>query len=178
MAVRGHDDRTRMSTKIAHEVTGQMPERSTSAYLPKKGMKEVAVCDKCHLIYQNKRWYLDDKEASKLLTDSRTHRGTCPICRRMEDNVPAGAVTLSGDYFRQHEGEILDLIKNTEVKSRVKNPFGRIMEISQEGNVLNVSTTEDKLAQKLGREVYKAHKGELHYKWSHDQDMVRVAWQR
>ena len=178
MAVRGHDDRTRLSTKIAHEVTGQMPERSTSAYLPKKGMKEVAVCDKCHLIYQNKRWYLDDKEASKLLTDSRTHRGTCPICRRMEDNIPAGSVTLSGDYFRQHEGEILDLIKNTEVKSRVKNPFGRIMEISQEGNMLSVSTTEDKLAQKLGREVYKAHKGELHYKWSHDQEMVRVAWQR
>ena len=178
MAVRGHDDRTRLSTKIAHGVTGQMPERSTSAYLPKKGMKEVAVCDKCHMIYQNKRWYLDDKEASNLLTDSRVHRGTCPICRRMEDNVPAGSVTLSGDYFRQHEEEILDLIKNTEVKSRVKNPFGRIMEISQEGNVLNVSTTEDKLAQKLGREVYKAHKGELHYKWSHDQEMVRVAWQR
>jgi NMD protein affecting ribosome stability and mRNA decay len=178
MAVRGHENRARLSSKIAHEVTGQITERSTSAYLPKKGMKEVAVCDKCHLIYQNKRWYLDDKEANMLLTDSRIHRGTCPICRRMEDNVPAGSVTLSGDYFQQHEGEILDLIKNTEVKSRVKNPFGRIMEISQDGNMLSISTTEDKLAQKLGREVYKAHKGELHYKWSHDQEMVRVDWQR
>src|SRR5690242_18951867 len=108
MAVRGHDDRVRLSRKIAHEVTGQMTARSSSVYLPKKGMKEAAICDKCHLIYQNKRWYLDDQEASKLLTDSRIHRGTCPICRSMEDNVPSASLTLFGDYFRQHEGVILD----------------------------------------------------------------------
>jgi NMD protein affecting ribosome stability and mRNA decay len=178
MAVRGHVNRARLSSKIAHEVTGQMTERSPSAYLPRKGAKELAVCDKCHLIYQHKRWYLDEAEASRLLADSRTQRAVCPVCRRMEDSVPAGIVTLSGAYFRQHEGEILDLVKNTEVKTRMKNPLGRIMEIAQEGEVLTVSTTDDKLAQKLGREVYKAHKGDLNFKWSHDQEMVRVGWQR
>ena len=178
MATKGHDDRTRLSTKITREEKGQRTERSTNVYLPKKGMKEAAICSICHLIYQNKRWYMDKEEARKLLADSRVHRGTCPACRRMEDSLPAGIATFSGDYLLQHGAEILDIIKNAETKSRAKNPLGRVMEISQEGNILTVSTTEDKLAQKLGREVYKAHKGELRYQWSHDQDLVRVKWER
>jgi NMD protein affecting ribosome stability and mRNA decay len=178
MATKGHDDRTRLSTKFAREEKGQRTERSTNVYLPKKGMKETAVCGRCNLIYQNKRWYMDEAEARRLLAENHVNRGTCPACRRMEDSIPAGIATFSGAYFGQHEAEILDIIKNTETRSREKNPLGRVMEITQEGNVLTVSTTEDKLAQKLGREVYRAHKGELRYQWAHDQNMVRVKWER
>ena len=96
----------------------------------------------------------------------------------MEDGNPAGIVTLQGAYLVAHENEILDAIKHVEAKSRLKNPLGRIMEISQEKDTVTIATTEDKLAQKLGREIYKAHKGELHYRWSHDQELVRVNWTR
>ena len=178
MATRGQSDKTRLSAKTVQEEKGQRMKRSADVYLPKKGMKEAAVCGKCHLIYQNKRWYLDEAEACRLLADNEVNRGTCPACRRMEDSLPAGIATFSGDYFGQHEAEILDLIRNTETRSRAKNPLGRVMEISQQGNVLTVSTTEDKLAEKLGREVYRSHKGELHYQWAHDQNMVRVKWVR
>ncbi|KAF0219792.1 MAG: hypothetical protein FD174_1805 [Geobacteraceae bacterium] len=168
----------RLSHKEGVEEKGQRTVRSTDVYLPKAGLKEAAVCKKCHLVYQHKRWHLDEKEAQRLLADAKTNKGVCPACRRMEDDNPGGVVTFSGDYLREHEVEILDLIKNEEAESRGKNPLGRIMEISQEENVLTISTTEDKLAQKLGREVYKAHKGELHYRWSHDQNFVRVSWTR
>lgn len=178
MAAKRHDDRAPSAAKIAHEVTGSITGRSASSYIPKKGVKEVAICIRCHLIHHNKRWYLDETEAQSFLADPCVHQGICPACRRMEDNVPAGVVTLTGPYFQQHEREILDLIKHEEAKSRAKNPLGRIMEIAQEGDVLTVATTEDKLAQKLGRDVYKAHKGELHYQWSHDQELVRVSWTR
>lgn len=178
MAVKGLGDRKKLSTKITHQEKGQRTERSANVYLPRKGMKEVGICSSCHLIYQNKHWFLDETEARKLLDDSRIRRGTCPACRRVEDSLPAGIATFSGDYFRLHETEILDIIKNAETSSRAKNPLGRVMEISQEGNILSVSTTEEKLAKKLGKEVFKAHKGELHYQWSHDQDLVRVKWQR
>ncbi|HEX9078659.1 MAG TPA: BCAM0308 family protein [Desulfuromonadaceae bacterium] len=178
MATKGSGDRKRLSTKITHEEKGQRTERSTDVYLPKRGMKETAVCGRCHLVYQNKRWLMDEAEARRLLAENQANRGICPACRRMEDSLPAGIATFSGGYFGQHEREILDIIKNTESKSRVKNPLGRVMEIAQEGNVLTVSTTEDKLAQKLGREVYRAHKGELRFQWAQDQNMVRVNWQR
>jgi hypothetical protein len=178
MAINGNNDRKQLKTKIAFEEVGQRNERSTNVYLPKKGLKEEAICSRCRLVYRNKRWCMDESEAQRLLADSHVRRGTCPACRRMEDNLPAGIATFSGDYFLQHEVEILDLIKNEESRSRIKNPLGRVMEIAQDGNHLTVSTTEDKLAQKLGKEVYRAHKGELRYQWAHDQKMVRVNWVR
>jgi hypothetical protein len=178
MAKIGFGERKELKSKIAFEEPGQRNARSSDVYLPKKGMKEEAICSRCDLVYQNKGWRVDKAEARKLKEDSHVRRGTCPACRRMMDNIPAGIATFSGDYFHQHEVEILDIIKNEEARSRAKNPLGRVMEIAQEGNVLTVSTTEEKLAQKLGKEVYRAHKGELRYQWAYDQKMVRVSWAR
>jgi hypothetical protein len=178
MAIKGQNDRKQLKTKIAFEEPGQRNARSTDVYLPKKGLKEEAICSSCNLVYQNKGWRLDDAAARRLKEESQVRRGTCPACRRMEDNLPAGIATFSGDYFHKHEVEILDIIKNEEARSRLKNPLGRVMEIAQEGALLTVSTTEEKLAQKLGKEVYKAHKGDLRFQWAHDQKMVRVIWAR
>jgi len=166
----------RLSHKIAEE-KGQRTARSTSVYLPRGG-SEVAFCRKCGAVYRNKRWSSDEAELVKLRGEAGTGKVVCPACQRMEDHNPAGVITLSGDYLLQHEDEILNIIKHVEAKSRAKNPLGRIMEIEQERDVMTIGTTEDKLAQKLGREIYKAHKGELHYQWSHDQEFVRVSWSR
>lgn len=168
----------RVSHKTGVEEKGQRSVKSTDVYLPKSGLKESAVCRKCRLVYHNKRWVLNEAEARRLLLDKSAHTGICPSCRRMGDDNPGGLVTLSGGYLREHMDDILNLLKHAEAKSREKNPLGRIMEIREEKGVLTVSTTEDKLAQKLGREVYKAHKGELLYQWSHDQSLVRVNWKR
>ena len=169
----------RLSHKNGVEEKGQRAERNPVNYRQELGSKEPGLCTKCGTIYIGKRWLLDEAESKRLIEEeSLVTRLTCPACQRMADNNPAGIVTLSGSYLLTHEDEILNVIKNTETKSRLKNPLGRIMEINQENNVLTISTTEDKLAQKLGREIYKAHKGELHYQWSHDQHYVRVNWTR
>jgi NMD protein affecting ribosome stability and mRNA decay len=167
----------RVTHKIAVEEKGQRTTRSTSVYLPKAG-SEAAVCKKCGTFYLNKRWSVNPAEVKNFQGKATASKIVCPACQRMEDGNPAGIVTLAGDYLLAHESEILDTIKHIEAKSRLKNPLGRIMEISQEKATVTISTTEDKLAQKLGREIYKAHKGELHYQWSHDQDLVRVNWRR
>ena len=172
------NDQRRTSHKVAFEEKGQMTERSTDAYRQKLGSTETAICKKCGMIYQNKRWTFDEAESRRLSGESGVTKVLCQACQRMADDNPAGVVTLSGSYLLEHENDILNMIKRTEARSRTKNPLGRIMEINQEGNVLTISTTEDKLAQKLGREVYKAHKGELHYSWSLVLHFVRVNWTR
>jgi NMD protein affecting ribosome stability and mRNA decay len=178
MVTKAPVDRSRVSGKTVLEEKGMRTVRSTDVYLPKEGLKEVSYCRKCGSIYRQKRWYIDNAELANLKSDPESGKVICPSCQRMGDNNPAGVVTLSGEYLRQHEVEILDLLKHKEAIYRAKNPLGRIMEINQEGNVLTISTTEDKLAQKLGRDVFKAHKGDLHYKWSHDEKFVRVNWSR
>ncbi|GFO57200.1 hypothetical protein GMSM_42070 [Geomonas sp. Red276] len=137
------------------EEKGQRNVRSLEPYLPKRGLPEGATCRGCGIIYHNKRWQADSA--------ALTHSGEtlCPACQRMEDHNPAGVVTLSGPYLSSHKEEILNTMKQEEAKHRGKNPIGRIMEIRDEDGRITVTTTDDKLAQKLGREVYKSQKGEL-----------------
>ncbi|HEY6873778.1 MAG TPA: BCAM0308 family protein [Geobacteraceae bacterium] len=164
--------------KIGFEEKGKMAERSTDVYLPKGGSKEVALCSKCSAFYWNKRWSSDAAELSAAQAEAGTSTVVCPACQRMHDDNPAGVLTLSGDYLLQHENEILNMLKNVEADSRAKNPLARIMEINQEKGLLTIATTDAKLTQKLGKEVYKAHKGELHFKWSQADSFIRVNWTR
>ncbi len=165
MAARAH--------KSVVEELGQRTARNSDPYLPKGGYREAAFCRECGAVYRNKRW-----SAGETMASAGMHEVLCPACLRMHDHNPAGIVTLSGEYLRQKTDAIMNDIKHIEAKFRQKNPLGRIMEINSVEGSLVISTTEDKLAQKMGREIYKAHKGELHYQWVHDQDMVRVSWSR
>jgi NMD protein affecting ribosome stability and mRNA decay len=154
------------------EEKGLRNVRSLKPYLPKRGLPEGARCKGCGIVYHNKRWQMEatgEEPSCEVL---------CPACQRMEDGNPAGVVTLSGAYLAAHGEEILNSIKQQEAKHREKNPLGRIMEIRDENGQITVTTTEDKLAQKIGREIYKSQRGELHYKWSHDLKQVRVEWMR
>lgn len=163
---------SRVSKSKGVEEKGQRNIRSLEPYLPKRGLQEGTTCKGCGIIYHNKRWQM---ETAGLPHNAET---LCPACQRMEDHNPAGVVTLSGPYLASHKEEILNTISQEEAKHRQKNPLGRIMEISDDHGEITVTTTEDKLAQKLGREIYKSQRGELHYKWSHEQRMVRVEWNR
>lgn len=167
----------RLSRKSGVEEKGQRAVRSSDVYLPKEGM-ELSYCKKCGLVYRQKRWIMDPAETERVQADPSAGKIVCPACQRMRDEVPGGYLTLMGGYLQQHEVEILELIKNTESKSRKKNPLGRIMAIRQEDGVLTILTTEDKLAQKLGRDIFKAHSGQLNYQWSHTENYVRVDWKR
>lgn len=165
-------------SRLGVEEKGQMAARSTDVYVPDLGSKEVAVCSGCKALYWNKRWYLDEGASTGLSSDMVRIEILCPACHREKDNNPAGIVTYSGNYLQEHENEILNTIKNSEQKSRIKNPLARIMEIKKDGNSMIVNTTDDKLAQKLGRDIYKAHSGSLEYKWSREHNFIRVNWNR
>lgn len=170
--------RVRGLTKAGYEEKGQRTARSTDVYMPKAGMKEVAVCTGCQALYWNKRWYASEDESTKLSNDMIRNEVLCPACQRVQDNNPAGIVTLAGDYLVSHENDILNTIRNVEEKSRSKNPLARIMTIVHEGAELKVLTTNDKLAQRVGRDVFKAHSGNLEYKWNREDSFVRVNWSR
>jgi len=43
---------------------------------------------------------------------------------------------------------------------------------------LEITTTTEKLAQRIARMVHKAYAGEVDYKWSEDVKFVRAHWRR
>jgi NMD protein affecting ribosome stability and mRNA decay len=153
-------------------------QRTTDPYVFDEGLPEPALCTVCHAIYRNKRWYLKEKDYVEIQEHETATEVVCPACRKMSDLYPEGVVTLKGDYLWQHEEEILNILRNTENNAMAKNPLGRIMSIKPEGDALLVETTEEKLAEHIGRALHKAHQGELNIDWSDNHSLCRVTWER
>ena len=152
-------------------------DRETDPYKPRKGAHDVGVCPTCHAICRNKRWHLDPKEYASLAVAGALAR-PCPACRKIADGFPAGVVTLRGAYLRTHRDEILRLVRNEEGRSRGINPLERIMEIREGEDGMEILTTDEKLAQRIGREIRKACRGAVEYRWSEDTKLLRVRWVR
>lgn len=149
-------------------------------YLPPKGkgMKEPLQCRGCGLIYWNKRWY-QQNEAKKLYGDRNIQGETrCPACRKKADNVPMGLVTLEGSFLRDHKDEIFNLIRNEEKKVMYHNPLERIVSVSRTQDGIEITTTSERLARRLGKAVHRAYSGQLHYSFSNGVKLARVHWWR
>lgn len=155
------------------EEKGQRTPRSMDVYQEKGGVKGGAYCE-CGAVFRNKRWYHEE-------SGTKPEGGqelVCPACRRIADHNPAGIVSLSGTFFAAHEAEINNVINNTVQAAVTKNPLGRVMDISKEKDGITITTTDVKLAQKIGREVFKSHGGELKFMWNNAEYPVRVSWSR
>jgi len=78
-----------------------------------------------------------------------------------------------------HKQDLMKLIKNEEVRAHGFNPLERVMSVAENGKgSIVISTTNEKLAQRLGRAIKKAFHGEVTYRWSHDNKLARVDWVR
>lgn len=148
---------------------------TTDAYLMKGG-QGVSVCEGCQAVYRNKRWYTGPEV---MKAGTMTMKVVCPACLKIRDNFPGGIVTLAGSYVLPHKREIIKLVKNEEDRARGFNPLERVMSIKENGRgSIIISTTNEKLAQRLGRAIKKAFHGDVKYHWSHDNKLVRVDWER
>ncbi len=72
----------------------------------------------------------------------------------------------------------MSLVRNEEERAKGLNPLERIVRITEGDTELRVTTTNEKLAQRIGRALRKAYQGEVSYKWSTDTKYARVEWVR
>ena len=148
---------------------------TTDTYLP-MGTQGVAECESCQAVYRNKRWYVN---GDLVKAGTPTTKVVCPACLKIRDNFPGGIVTLAGGYVLPNKRAIMKLVKNEEDRARGFNPLERVMSIKENGRgSIVINTTNEKLAQRLGRAIKKAFHGRLVYNWSHDNKLVRVDWER
>lgn len=147
-------------------------------YIPKSGMA-TSVCKECRSVYMNKRWYADNSLYEYVIKAGGRLEMLCPACRKIKDDFPSGVLTLKGAATAPFRKELMNLIKNEEERARGINPLERVISIREDGvGDIVICTTNEKLAQRLGRAVKKAFHGEVEYTWSHDNKLVRVDWSR
>ncbi|MBI3596473.1 MAG: hypothetical protein HY203_04890 [Nitrospirae bacterium] len=145
-------------------------------YLPLMGPKEVAVCPTCGAVYHHKRWSMESLPA---LVKGRTVRSAiCPACQKGHDSFPGGIITLSGEFLVPNKEQILHLVRNEEARAKRINPLDRIISIKDNLKSVEIQTTSDRFAQRIGMEIQRAYKGDVTYNWSRDDKFIRVKWHR
>ncbi|MBM4274096.1 MAG: ATPase [Deltaproteobacteria bacterium] len=152
--------------------------RVSDPYQPEEG-QEASLCTSCNALYQSKRWFVDEKLARQLAGTDKVKEVTCPTCRKVKDKYAEGILTLSGEFFKERKEEIITLLKNEAARVGNRSVDDRIIQMIEEGkDKMVVETTTEKLAQHLGRAIYRAYKGELDFNWAEMNKFVRVYWSR
>lgn len=152
---------------------------TTDSYLPRGASRKASVCGVCRAVYMNKRWYSDGNVSAAAAKESDTMTVVCPACLKIRDHFPGGIVTLKGAYVLPHKQALVSLIRNEEDRAHGQNPLERVMSIKENGyGSIVIFTTNEKLAQRIGRAINKAFHGEIKYRWSHENKLARVDWVR
>lgn len=166
-------------TQKSYNLSYKKKSSTADSYLPRGASRRISVCEGCRAVNMNKRWYAEGDVDVNALRNPEAAKSICPACLKMRDNFPGGIVTLKGNFVLPHKKELMRLIKNEEERARGLNPLERVMSVKEDGHgSLVISTTNEKLAQRLGRAVKKAFHGAVAYHWSHDNKLVRVDWER
>lgn len=140
-------------------------------YQAKHKLPEPTVCPECSAVFHNGRWQW-------LARPAQAHESTCPACQRSREKMPAGYVSVSGDFFNNHRDELLHLIRNEEARAKAEHPLKRILDIADENGGALITTTDIHLARGIGDALHHAYQGELEYHYNEQEHLLRVAWQR
>jgi hypothetical protein len=133
---------------------------------------EPAVCGQCGAVYQHGRWQWGERPPEADVT-------TCQACHRINDNYPAGIVTLSGPLIASNHEEITRLARHQEEVEKPEHPLNRIMSIEQEApDRLVITTTDIHLPRRIGEAITRAYRGKVIEHFDEGGYFVRVNWSR
>jgi len=133
-----------------------------------------ATCQGCGSTVKEGRWtWVDSVKKGK-----EPASATCPACRRMEDDYPAGYLVLEGSFFGENREEIMNLVRNVAEDEKEKHPMERVMAIRKDGDTTLITTTGVHIARRLGDSLKKSYRGELKVNYEAGEKRIRVSWFR
>ncbi|MGN6807009.1 MAG: BCAM0308 family protein [Trinickia sp.] len=147
------------------------PGLADDPYALRRKLSEPSVCPNCGAVYRDGRWQW-------LARPAQASQVVCTACHRIADGMPAGYVYISGSFARERRAEMLNLIHHHEERAKAGHPMKRIMSVSESGDTTIVATTDVHLARDIGSALKSAFQGALDVKYSRDENLVRVYWQR
>ena len=139
-------------------------------------MKE---CPRCGAVYDGHRWIPEpDAELKRALAKKAREKQLCPGDLRRSKRQVEGIVTLKGAFMKSHRDDIANLVNRVAREGRRRNVSARIFEVVEDDGDIIIETTDEHLAERMGKEVEKAFKGNLQIKWQEKDTFARVVWQR
>jgi hypothetical protein len=141
------------------------------AYRGDAQVPEGAMCPACHASVHDGHW--EWLEAGPGAVQVR-----CPACRRIDDDFPAGFVTIEGDFFERHRVELMHLVQTRANQAAAGHPLRRLMRSSDTPEGVLLTTTDTHLARQIGAELRDTYGGTVNFSYESDQEMLRVYWAR
>jgi hypothetical protein len=163
--------RQRSKTHAAAAVPRPKRRQRADPYALDKKLPDPSACTECRAIYRAGRWAWGAPPAE-------AKQVVCPACRRAADGYPAGVVRLSGAYLAAHRKELERIARNVETRERAEHPLKRILAVRVDGDALEISTSDAKLARGIGEALHHAHKGKLVAPTRAREGVLRVRWER
>ncbi|UCF31349.1 MAG: ATPase [bacterium] len=146
-------------------------QKRNDAYQEKRKLRDCTVCTRCGSVYEGGRWTWNE-------TGEECLEATCPACQRIQDKYPAGFVQIRGAFFREHQDEILNLVRNVDRQQKNERPLERIMDIEEGRDNAMVTTTGVHIARRIGDALHSSYSGDLNYHYEEDNKRIRVHWER
>lgn len=148
-------------------------EQVHDPYMARAKLPEPTLCPECGAMFAEGRWEWHTGSTAG------AHEHLCPACQRIRDDVPAGFLTLSGDFLQQHREEILQLVHNKVKGETARRPMNRLMAIEddEDGNVV-ITFTDTHLPAGVGRAIESAYEGEFDIRYTEEAGIVRAYWKR
>lgn len=140
-------------------------------YQARKKWHEPTACPDCGAVYHQGRW-----QWIPIPDQARSQR--CPACARIHDHLPAGLLILEGDFYRQHQAEILNLVRNLASREKNQHPMERIMDIDESEKSARIQFTGIHLTRGIGEAIHHAYQGDLSIDHGERDDQMRVRWVR
>ena len=139
----------------------------------------MKVCHRCGAIWDGDRWVPEpDKKLLEEFSKKKHCTELCPGDTRLEKRQVEGVVTLKGGFLASHRDDINNLVARVARDGRRRNVAARVFQTVEEDDSLLIETTDEHLAERMGKEVVKAFKGDLEIKWQKKDTFARVTWQR
>lgn len=145
--------------------------RNEDSYQSRGKYPEPSACTGCGAVFKKGRWQWG-------IAPADAHKHLCPACQRVHDRVPAGVVTILGEFFTQHQQEIMGLIHNIEAKEKSEHPLQRIMSLTQNDNGITLSLTDFHLTHAIVEALKKAYQGDADEHFVEKDGVMRIIWTR
>lgn len=137
-------------------------------YLARHKPPEPSSCPRCGVHFDKGRW-----QWGWAPEGAQPH--LCPACRRIEDNLPGGVLTLH-DVSPRLKDQIVGLVRNEEAAENTEHPLNRVIAIDDAEDAIVVRTTDIHLPRRIGEAVKSAYRGTLDMHFDDDGYFARVDW--
>jgi hypothetical protein len=134
-------------------------------------LAEPTVCPQCSAVYQAGRWHWAARPKD-------AHEVVCQACHRVNDQYPAGVVTLTGAFTPRQKTDMMNLARHQEEAEKTEHPLNRIINIEESPDRIVINTTDIHLPRRVGEAIERAFHGKLERHFDEHGYFVRVNWRR